>query len=165
MIKKAEPGDDLLLRDPTADILDRIGALNRLATDRHLDVEPIAAGWLTHEMSIVREEAIQALLTYLTLEKYVDVALRMLHEDPAWQSRSQAASSLAFFARTTGKRRPEIANALAKAALHDPHRRVVEKAYFGVDFVVSRGNEGPHFIDIPREAYDMELLKKLAGEA
>ena len=104
-------------------------------------------------------------MTYLELEQYVDTVLRMLREDPDWETRVQAASSLAFFARTTGKRGPEIASALAKAALHDPHRRVVEKAYFGVDFVVIRGNEGPHFIDIPSEAYDMALLKKLAGEA
>ena len=60
MIKKAEPGDDLLLRDPTADILDRIGALNRLATDRRPEVEPFAAAWLTHEMTEVREQAVQS---------------------------------------------------------------------------------------------------------
>jgi HEAT repeat protein len=91
------PGDEQLIHDESADVVERASAFSRLASDGVRSIRPVAVEWLAHEDPLLRGEAIGKLITYWEEDADVEAGLLMLAGDPAWDVRSSAAYSLGSY--------------------------------------------------------------------
>lgn len=92
--------DLAILRDPTADPVERSSSLGALAFDGFAEVEPIA--WELTEHEILRGTAIKRLLMNFfdspRAEEYMKRAIEALLHDPEWGVRLDAAFGLLWYA-------------------------------------------------------------------
>lgn len=126
---KSSPADDQLVRDPHADSLERASSIARLAFDQLYEFEPVFAALLTDQSSDLREAAIKALLGRWNLPQYLEAGITLLHHDPDWVVRSDAAFALASYVQFTGDQRERVMRELVRCVQHDTDPAVQEQCY------------------------------------
>jgi hypothetical protein len=131
--RKANPGDERLIHDESADWVERSSALSRLAADRRLDLEPVARQWLQDPDPGLASEGLIQLLIYWRdsprVHEYVEVAIHWLETAEDFDRRWAAASSLGTFLKRTSRYAPEIIPALLTALEEDEDQSVQETCY------------------------------------
>ena len=163
-MKKVTLEDLNALTDSRADPADRVRTLSRLAhweKSKYDRLEPTIAALLKEASSPVRGGAINTLLGSWHKAKYVDAAMRLLHEDhdEDWTARADAAFALGKFALRTNQERERIVRSLVRALREDPEWPVQRRCYEEILRLVAPDREladGGEF-DRDREV-DWELL-------
>lgn len=133
--RKSTPEDEIIIYDETINPGERASALFRLAVDGFSDMEPLLVKLLSHNARILRGEAIKILLSSWRLPQYLDDAVRMLHHDLDDHVRSDAAYSLAQFARYSEdgiKQKDFIIKELVQSLMNDDEQFVQETCYEGL---------------------------------
>ncbi len=129
---KAHRDDPRNLRDETCALVERAAALSRLVSDERREFEPYIVTLLTHDEPLLRAAALLALAGRWRLERYFEVAFRLLTEDPDWLVRSNAAHALSMYAcrsPITPQKKHSVLRALALSVQTDPDAGVKEAAY------------------------------------
>jgi HEAT repeats len=131
--RKARPGDERLIHDPTADWGERSSALSRLAADRRLDLESVARQWLQDRDPLLASEGLTHLLIYWRdsprAHEYVQLAIQWLETGEDSDMRFAAVSALGSFLYLQGECFGEIIPALLTALEQDEDENVQEACY------------------------------------
>lgn len=129
---KSKPEDNQLAYDESARPVDRASAISRIAFDGLFEIEPLLKQLLLHESFLLRAEAIKSLVRRWKKPEYVDYAIKMLHSDPEWVVRGDAALALSGFALNTGKKQNLVIKELLECLLHDHDPVVQRRIYEGL---------------------------------
>jgi hypothetical protein len=125
--------DEQLLVNESANPADRASAAESLASDGLIDiVSPILKQWLEHSEPMLREEAITLLLGGFGYEQYVEKAILMLHNDPYWLTRGDAAFALSSFAtrfKSAEKYKDKIIKELLRSLISEEDKVIQRKSY------------------------------------
>jgi len=160
---KARPNDEALLRDPSADTVDRASALSRLTSDRRLDLEPEIRRLLDAPQPMLRSEALLALVGRWWRDEHVDAAVAHLRRDPDPTVRRDAATALGLFVHRTGRRRDELARALVAALREDPDQLTRRRVYGELLRILAPGQTAAVPDDFDADAHvDWALLEPYA---
>lgn len=157
---KSKPEDEVLVYDENADSVDRAGAIFRLSIDGFQEFEPLLAKLLYAESFILRAQAVKSLLSIWTIPQYIDDAVRLLHSDPNWEVRADAAFALASFVKYTGQQRDPVIKELLHQLVNDEDDAVQRRCYKELcELLTADGASGiPTYFDRERDV-DWELLK------
>lgn len=157
---KSSPQDDSTLGDESADVVSRVSALSRLASDKRFGLEPQIAGLLHHPEPMLRAEAIFVLLARWNKAAYLPQALQMLRRDPDWSVRTQAASSLTWFARNNPEEKERLLQELTARLMQDEDVSVQQVCYEQILEILAPNDhpEVPDFFDRERDV-DREILR------
>ena len=128
-IRKQHPGDVQLVRDESADPVDRASAMMRLAVDGHWEMIDLADQWLARDELELRVEAVGLLVGYWKLEDRIPITIEHLKHDPHTDVRSRAAAALVDFLNRTGKHRDRILKVLVHQLQNDTDYLVQRYAY------------------------------------
>jgi len=130
--RKSKLGDEKLIYDESADMVDRDSAIFRLAVDGYEEMQPFLENLLNHSQYMLRSRAIKVLLGGWGLSKYFDKAVEMLHSDPDYSVRSGACFALSQYASNFEdgrKRRDNIISQLIRRLLEESDVAVQESCY------------------------------------
>lgn len=157
---KSSASDVSVLGDETADVVSRVSALSVLASDKRLDLEPEIAGLLSHPAPALRAEALLVLLARWNKPSYLADALQMLHRDPSWQARTDAALTLVWFAQGNPQEKDRLLRELTRCLMQDEDVSVQQVCYEGIIDLLAPADlpEVPDFFDRERDV-DRELIR------
>lgn len=116
----------------SADIVERIEAIETLAFDGYKEMKPLLQQLLNRENHFLRAEAIKTLLARWEDSDYIDKAIEILKNDNEWSVRSSAAFSLAEYLKYSDKKenvKDKILEELVHCLLNDKDESVQETCY------------------------------------
>ncbi len=126
--KKSFPEDEGLLKDNNANPMDRALALNRIASDRLFNNEPVIEELINSDFPSLRSEAIMCLLGHWKRTEWFSKAIEMVREvtEP---SEVVIASALALnmYHRSTLEYKDEILKAIASRIIDSKNKRLQKR--------------------------------------
>ena len=138
---KSTPQDEIILADENADPVERSSSAKKLLSDGYGKVVvPVLEQWFEHKESSLRDDAVSLLLASLGHQKHVGKAVQMLHNDPDYIVRSNAARGLAIFCTKfiEGEKYEEkIIKELLLALIQDDEPYVQKDCYKGLCSIIN----------------------------
>lgn len=129
---KSTPEDEQLVRDDSADPLERETSIKRLAYDQIYEMEATFARLIKDSSPYVKGAALNALLAYWKKSQYIDDAICVLRQDESPTSREKAAFALSQFLNRNDAAKDyekRIVSELVRALTHDDDFGVQEVCY------------------------------------
>lgn len=161
--RKSKPNDEKLIYDESADMVDRDGAIFRLAVDGYGAMQPLLEQLLIHPQYMLRSRAIKVLLGGWGLSEYFNKAVEMLRSDADYSVRSGAGFALSQYARNfeSGRKvKDKIAGELTKSLLEDDDIAVQESSYEELLRVIGQKRPNTKEVEFNRETeVDWDLLQ------
>ncbi len=109
----------------------------------------------------LRGAAVKALVGQWDKQRYLEEATQILHTDPEWGARADAAVALSMFTRFSGQQRESILRELTRALIRDEDCAVQKRCYKELLQILAPSKSVtsiPDYFDRSRDV-DWELLK------
>ncbi len=162
---KSTPQDDVIARDENADPIDRESAIGKLTFDQLYEFEPLFAALIDHPSHYLRGKCIYSLVGVWNRVQYLERAIEMLHTEPEWEARPQAALALKSFVLyskiCTCMQRERIIQELVQALTTDDNEYVQSRCYENLVEILAPERKPitlPDYFDRNRDV-DWNLLK------